>query len=85
MASKIYTTDDQLLSSYLRNLLQSAGYPVLTQQTRVEPAIEGGDGVGKEVSGQGNLDWQSELWLIHDADLASAQQVLQQALSRESA
>ena len=72
MASKIYTTHDQLLGSYLRNLLQSAGYPVLTQQTRVEPA-------------QGILDWQSELWLIRDADLASAQQVLQQALSRESA
>ena len=74
MASKIYTTDDQLLSSYLRNLLQSAGYPVLTQRTRVEPA-----------QGKGVLDWHSELWLIRDADLASAQQVLQQALSGESA
>ncbi|WP_231758064.1 DUF2007 domain-containing protein [Microbulbifer elongatus] len=85
MASKIYTTDDQLLSSYLRNLLQSAGYPVLTQQTRVEPAMGGEEGAGKDHSPQEQLDWQSELWLIRDADLASAQQLLQQALSRESA
>ncbi|MBY6190531.1 DUF2007 domain-containing protein [Microbulbifer agarilyticus] len=79
MARKIYTTDDQLLGSYLQNLLQSAGYSVLTQKTRVESA-PGGQGFGA-----GNLNWNSELWLIRDADLASAQQVLQQALSRESA
>ncbi|GAB2506908.1 putative signal transducing protein [Microbulbifer agarilyticus] len=79
MARKIYTTDDQLLGSYLQNLLQSAGYSVLTQKTRVESA-QGGHGFGA-----GNLNWSSELWLIRDADLASAQQVLQQALSRESA
>ena len=72
MASKIYTTNDQLLGSYLRNLLESAGYSVLTQKTRVELA-------------QGGLDWHSELWLIRDSELANAQQVLQQALSRESA
>ena len=72
MASKIYTTNDQLLGSYLRNLLESAGYSVLTQKTRVELA-------------QGGLDWNSELWLIRDSELAKAQQVLQQALSRESA
>lgn len=72
MASKIYTTNDQLLGSYLRNLLESAGYSVLTQKTRVELA-------------QGGLDWNSELWLIRDSELAKAQQILQQALSRESA
>ncbi len=72
MASKIYTTNDQLLGSYLRNLLESAGYSVLTQKTRGELA-------------QGGLDWNSELWLIRDSELAKAQQVLQQALSRESA
>ncbi|QKX15807.1 hypothetical protein [Microbulbifer sp. YPW1] len=82
MASKIYTTNDQLLGSYLRNLLESAGYSVLTQKTRVEPAPPAGQG---GPGGPGNLDWSSELWLIHDADLASAQQVLQQALSGESA
>ncbi|MBY6210515.1 DUF2007 domain-containing protein [Microbulbifer agarilyticus] len=79
MARKIYTTDDQLLGSYLQNLLQSAGYSVLTQKTRVESAQVG------QGFGAGNLNWNSELWLIRDADLASAQQVLQQALSRESA
>lgn len=75
MASKIYTTNDQLLGSYLRNLLESAGYSVLTQYTRVESP-----------QGDGNaLDWSSELWLIRDSELAKAQQVLNQALSAESA
>ena len=83
MASKIYTTNDQLLGSYLRNLLESAGYSVLTQKTRVEPAQSVSQSGIQSV--HGTLDWYSELWLIHDADLASAQQVLQQALSRESA
>lgn len=78
MASKIFTTNDQLLGSYLRNLLESAGYSVLTQKTRIETPQ------GQQQS-FGNLDWHSELWLIHDADLANAQQFLQQALSRESA
>lgn len=85
MASKIYTTSDQLLGSYLRNLLESAGYSVLTQKTRVETVSQGSQDSQNSLGVQGSLDWYSELWLIHDADLASAQQVLQQALSRESA
>ncbi|WP_295803195.1 hypothetical protein [uncultured Microbulbifer sp.] len=75
MARKIYTTNDQLLGSYLCNLLESAGYSVLTQKTRVE-------------SPQTNstvLDWHSELWLIRDSELAKAQQLLKQALSAERA
>lgn len=78
MASKIFTTNDQLLGSYLRNLMESAGYSVLTQKTRIETPQE-------QQQSFGNIDWHSELWLIHDADLANAQQFLQQALSRESA
>ncbi|WP_160154353.1 DUF2007 domain-containing protein [Microbulbifer sp. ALW1] len=72
MASKIYTTNDQLLGSYLRNLLETAGHSVLTQKIRVELS-------------QGGLDWNSELWLIRDSELAKAQQILQQALSSERA
>lgn len=75
MASKIYTTKDQLLGSYLRNLLESAGYSVLTQRTRVESQQSDGS----------SLDWHSELWLIRDSELPNAQQLLQQALSAESA
>ena len=73
MASKIYTTNDQLLGSYLCNLLESAGYSVLTQNTRVEsPQMDGA-----------LLDWHSELWLIRDSELLRAQQFLQQALAGE--
>ncbi|WP_226662886.1 DUF2007 domain-containing protein [Microbulbifer aggregans] len=74
MARKIYSTNDQLLGSYLRNLLESAGYSVLTQKTRVESQQPDG----------GSLDWHSELWLIRDADMVMAQQVLQQALASEA-
>lgn len=87
MASKIFTTNDQLLGSYLRNLLESAGYSVLTQKTRVE-IVHGALGAGEQVDergGENNLNWNSELWLIRDSELANAQQLLQQALSRESA
>lgn len=72
MASKIYTTRDELLSSYLRNLLESAGYSVLTQHIRTESSAE---------SGTINLDWCSELWLIRDSELANAKELLQEALA----
>ncbi|MFV8783503.1 hypothetical protein ACNKU7_13890 [Microbulbifer sp. SA54] len=74
MARKIYSTSDQLLGSYLRNLLESAGYSVLTQQTRVESLQPDGN----------PMDWHSELWLIGDSDMAMAQQVVQQALAGEA-
>lgn len=74
MARKIYTTNDQLLGSYLCNLLESEGYSVLTQKTRVEsPQMDGA-----------LLDWNSELWLMRDSELIRAQQFLQQALAGES-
>mgnify|MGYP002278824304 CR=1 FL=1 len=72
MASKIYTTKDQLLGSYLRNLLESAGYSVLTQHTRAESPL-GAAGL--------SLDWTSELWLIRDSELADARELLQEALA----
>jgi len=70
MAHRIYIANDQLLVSHLFTLLEQAGIPALMQQSvRDVPQDECGP-----------LAWYSELWVLRDFQLASAQRLLIKAL-----
>jgi hypothetical protein len=74
MAYRIYIASDQLLVSHLYSLLEKAGISAVTQKTPIDmPAGESGP-----------LAWYSELWIMKDRELASAQALLKQALAREA-
>ena len=71
MAQRIYIGSDQLLVSYLCNLLEEAGIPALMQKSVVD--------VPQEECGP--LAWYSELWIMQDRQLAGAQLLVAKILS----
>lgn len=73
MAHRIYIANDQLLVSHLFTLLEQAGIPALMQKSVVDaPQDECGP-----------VAWYSELWVLRDGQLASAQRLLTRALDGE--
>lgn len=74
MAQRLYIASDQLMVFHLHNVLEKAGISALTQKAAVDvPQEEGAP-----------LAWYSELWVLHDGQLAAARRMLEQFLASES-
>ncbi|GAA5525013.1 hypothetical protein Maes01_01573 [Microbulbifer aestuariivivens] len=74
MAHRLYIASDQLMVFHLYTVLEAAGISVLTQKAAVDvPQAQGAP-----------LVWHSELWLLHEGQLAAARRLLELFLSSEA-